>query len=255
MIPVAADKAAVAAADTAVVEDEKQAAKRSEGKQVALTQLKQGKLAMQQEDFEAAKKAFETGLSAARAIDRPDLVGMLETQLEAADAKLEATNEEMTEYADDIAAVEMAAAALALEKQVASESGSGSRQGSSSLAAAQRQAAHAGAVDDNDNDSGSEDEEDESDEEEEEYTTLELAHIRQKFDEIDADGSGTLEGSEIRDLVTWAYVQAHAGSAAGLTDEARTAVVDQMMENLDGDGDGKLDFEEVKNVLAKYLAV
>lgn len=70
---------------------------------------------------------------------------------------------------------------------------------------------------------------------------LELA--RQKFDEIDQDGNGSLDREEIAPLALWALEMLET-EAAQMTSAQKDAETDTLMKLADTNGDGVVDFDE-----------
>lgn len=71
----------------------------------------------------------------------------------------------------------------------------------------------------------------------------ELKRARKKFDQMDADGSGTLEGDELQQLAIWVFGSFHVGGEP-ISDERKQKEAEKLRKRLDEDGNGKLDFEE-----------
>jgi hypothetical protein len=78
----------------------------------------------------------------------------------------------------------------------------------------------------------------------------ELQAARAKFDEIDQDGSGSLDTDEVGELAKWTLQSFNKsggggrGGAGVMSDENIAAEVAKLMEQADKDGDGELDFDE-----------
>ena len=71
----------------------------------------------------------------------------------------------------------------------------------------------------------------------------ELKRARKKFDQMDADGSGTLEGEELKQLAEWVFESFHIAGAP-LSDAQREKEAAKLKKRLDEDGNGSLDFDE-----------
>ena len=70
-----------------------------------------------------------------------------------------------------------------------------------------------------------------------------LTKAKKKFNELDADGNGVLEGNELNDLTMWSWAQFHPGGVP-LTEEAQTVQSAKLIKKLDTNGDGMMDFDE-----------
>ena len=71
----------------------------------------------------------------------------------------------------------------------------------------------------------------------------ELRRARKKFDQIDKDGSGRLDGEEMHSLALWVFESFHPGGQPLLAEDREKAAA-KLRTRLDADGDGKLDFDE-----------
>ena len=74
----------------------------------------------------------------------------------------------------------------------------------------------------------------------------ELTTARRKFDELDEDGSGTLNWEEVGNLSAWAlqgFLETKA-TTVRLTPAQQEAETERLMAQADTDGDGVLTFEE-----------
>ena len=74
----------------------------------------------------------------------------------------------------------------------------------------------------------------------------ELTRARRKFDELDEDGSGTLDREEVGNLSKWAlqgFLETKA-TTVRLTPAQQEAETERLMAQADTDGDGVLTFEE-----------
>jgi len=75
--------------------------------------------------------------------------------------------------------------------------------------------------------------------------TAEVKAARQKFDEMDTDGNGTLDKAEVGELSRWALTSfLKSEDTLQLTPTQQAAEVDKLMVDTDKNGDGKVDFEE-----------
>jgi Ca2+-binding EF-hand superfamily protein len=75
----------------------------------------------------------------------------------------------------------------------------------------------------------------------------ELLAAREKFHELDQDGSGALDLGEVADLARWAlqsFQKSKSKSASVMSQGAVDAEVAKLMASADVDGDGELDFDE-----------
>ena len=70
-----------------------------------------------------------------------------------------------------------------------------------------------------------------------------LVRAKKKFDKLDADGNGVLEGAEIVALSDWLWSMFHPGGVP-LTEEAKAEQGAKLMKRLDANGDGVMDFDE-----------
>ena len=72
-----------------------------------------------------------------------------------------------------------------------------------------------------------------------------MARIRRKFDALDEDDSGYLEGGEVRELAKWVLSSFAAARDGTMPDEAeQDRLVKKLMTRVDEDGDGRMSFEE-----------
>ena len=71
----------------------------------------------------------------------------------------------------------------------------------------------------------------------------ELKRARKKFDQMDADGSGTLEGAELEELANWVFDSFHIGGEQ-ISAEQKQKEAAKLRKRLDEDGNSKLDFDE-----------
>ena len=71
----------------------------------------------------------------------------------------------------------------------------------------------------------------------------ELRRARKKFNQLDKDGSGALDGDEMHELALWVFSSFHPGDEP-LPPERREKEAAKLKKRLDKDGDGTLDFEE-----------
>ena len=71
-----------------------------------------------------------------------------------------------------------------------------------------------------------------------------LTAARQKFSEMDADGSGFLRGAgELAAMVEWVWTSFHPGGEP-LAEERRQALSQSLLSKVDTDGNGQVDFAE-----------
>ena len=70
-----------------------------------------------------------------------------------------------------------------------------------------------------------------------------LTKAKKKFNELDADGNGVLEGNELNELTMWSWAQFHPGGVP-LTEEAKMVQSAKLIKKLDTNGDGMMDFDE-----------
>ena len=71
----------------------------------------------------------------------------------------------------------------------------------------------------------------------------ELKRARTKFDQMDKDGNGRLDGEEMHALALWVFESFHPGGQP-LPAEEQEKEAAKLRNRLDADGDGKLDFDE-----------
>jgi hypothetical protein len=71
----------------------------------------------------------------------------------------------------------------------------------------------------------------------------ELKRARKKFEQMDADGNGTLEGDELAQLAVWVFDSFHVNGEP-ISDERKAKEAAKLKKRLDEDGNGKLDFDE-----------
>ena len=72
-----------------------------------------------------------------------------------------------------------------------------------------------------------------------------LVRARKKFDRLDVNGNGVLDGDELVELSDWLWSSFHPGGRA-LTEEEKQAGVDKLLHRLDENGDGVMEFEEFR---------
>ena len=71
----------------------------------------------------------------------------------------------------------------------------------------------------------------------------ELARAKTKFEQMDNDGNGTIEGDELGALATWLFESFHPGDEA-VPPEVIEKEAAKLKQRLDKDSNGKLDFDE-----------
>ena len=70
-----------------------------------------------------------------------------------------------------------------------------------------------------------------------------LVQARIKFDELDTNGNGLLDGDELVQLVEWLWTSCHS-IGEPLSDKHRATKVAKLLWRLDANGDGCMSFEE-----------
>ena len=81
-----------------------------------------------------------------------------------------------------------------------------------------------------------------------------VIRARRKFNSLDADASGTLEGSELSELAEWAHSVVSPGGEP-LTAEVKAAQGALLLKKLDANGDGVMDFDEFVGWFRKNCVV
>ena len=71
----------------------------------------------------------------------------------------------------------------------------------------------------------------------------ELARAKKKFEQMDKDGNGTIEGDELGALAKWLFESFHPGDEA-VPPEVIDKEAAKLKQRLDKDSNGKLDFDE-----------
>ena len=70
-----------------------------------------------------------------------------------------------------------------------------------------------------------------------------LMRAQKKFDKLDADGNGLLEGDELVELAEWVWSSFHPGGDA-LSEEEKAAESSKLLGRLDANDDGCMSFDE-----------
>ena len=72
-------------------------------------------------------------------------------------------------------------------------------------------------------------------------------NARKKFQQLDTDGSGYLEGEELLHLAEWVWSSFHPDGEP-LSDDERAKMSDKLLHRLDENSDGKLSMAEFEEV-------
>ena len=81
----------------------------------------------------------------------------------------------------------------------------------------------------------------------------ELKRARKKFKQMDADGSGFLDGNELEELARWVFRSFHPGGEP-LSEQQLTKEAAKLRQRLDANEDGLLDFDEFAGWFSKTCA-
>ena len=70
-----------------------------------------------------------------------------------------------------------------------------------------------------------------------------VVRAQKKFDQLDTDGNGALEGEELVGLAEWVWSSFHPGGEA-LSEEQKADESSKLLRRLDANGDGQCGFDE-----------
>ena len=70
-----------------------------------------------------------------------------------------------------------------------------------------------------------------------------VVRTQKKFDHLDTDGNGALEGEELIGLAQWVWSSFHPGGEA-LSEEQKADESSKLLRRLDANGDGQMGFDE-----------
>eukprot|EP00656_Telonema_subtile_P031393 TRINITY_DN3435_c0_g1_i5.p1 TRINITY_DN3435_c0_g1~~TRINITY_DN3435_c0_g1_i5.p1 ORF type:complete len:602 (+),score=174.59 TRINITY_DN3435_c0_g1_i5:61-1866(+) len=70
-----------------------------------------------------------------------------------------------------------------------------------------------------------------------------LARAKHRFDKLDADGNGVIDGTEVLELTNWLWWAFHPGGEP-LTDQQRNDMASTLLRRVDSNEDGVISFEE-----------
>ena len=70
-----------------------------------------------------------------------------------------------------------------------------------------------------------------------------VVRAQKKFDQLDTDGNGALEGEELVGLAQWVWSSFHPGGEA-LNEEQKADESSKLLRRLDANGDGQMGFDE-----------
>ena len=87
------------------------------------------------------------------------------------------------------------------------------------------------------------DDENQKDQEQEPVMTKALQRARKKFNQLDVDGNGVLEGSELQALGDWVWSNFHPGGEP-LSEEEKQEQGAKLLDRLDANADGCMSFDE-----------
>ena len=71
-----------------------------------------------------------------------------------------------------------------------------------------------------------------------------LVRARKKFDQADKDGSGALDGEELKELAMWVFASFNPGAGDNMSDVEKEEAVASLLEEADENNDGEVDFQE-----------